>query len=81
MFQIQQPKQRFNAEEIAVGEDELLKDCAVASMLGVSTRTLKDWRRKKTGPKYVAIGRNTVRYRVGDVREFIQRKASNNGQS
>ena len=41
----------------------LLTTEEAAGILGVSRRTLEDWRLTGTGPDYVPIGRRTVRYR------------------
>jgi len=41
----------------------------LAERLGVSPRTVDDWRVDKKGPAYIRIGRgdDTVRYRLADV--------------
>lgn len=41
-----------------------------AEYLGVSVRTLEDWRAKGSGPKYVRIG-HRIRYEVGELDAFI----------
>ena len=35
--------------------------------LGISTRTVQNWRRSGDGPAYIVIGKHTVRYREEDV--------------
>jgi excisionase family DNA binding protein len=42
---------------------KLLTTEETAEILGVSVRTLEDWRSDGTGPDYVPLGRRTVRYR------------------
>lgn len=51
--------------------DRLMDQGDVADMLGISTKTLENWRWRKTGPRYFKIGR-LARYRMADVQEFIQ---------
>lgn len=41
-----------------------------AEYLGVSVRTLEDWRAKGKGPKYVRIGHG-IRYEVSELNAFI----------
>ena len=48
-----------------------------ALMLGLSTRTLEKWRLDNRGPRYIRIGTRIVRYRRGDILEFIE--AGENG--
>lgn len=52
----------------------LLNTKQVARILGVSHRTLEDWRRKGGGPKYVVFGR-MVRYRRSDIAAYLCRPA------
>lgn len=51
--------------------DDLLTSREVAAMLRVSLRTIEDWRRKKRGPRWVAVG-PLVRYSRADVAEYIE---------
>lgn len=55
----------------ALGEDTLYPPEAVADMLHCSPRTLAEWRLSGRGPRFVKLGRNCVRYRLGDVRSFV----------
>jgi len=50
--------------------DRLMDQKEVASMLGVSVKTLECWRWKKVGPKYIKLGR-LARYKVSDVMAFV----------
>ncbi|MEZ3158170.1 helix-turn-helix domain-containing protein [Microbacterium sp. BWR-S6Y] len=50
----------------------LLTQREVVGLLGVSHRTLEDWRLTKTGPAFVKLGHRTVRYTADDVHSFIQ---------
>lgn len=50
--------------------DMLLDDAEVAKILKISKGTLPVWRNKGKGPEYIKIGSN-VRYRMSDIRRFI----------
>jgi len=43
--------------------------------LGVNVDTLKRWRRNGTGPTYVRIAYNRVRYRVSDLDAWMEAHA------
>lgn len=46
----------------------------LAQILGVSRHTVQMWRYKKSGPSYIRMGngaKSPVRYRLGDVRSWI----------
>jgi predicted DNA-binding transcriptional regulator AlpA len=53
------------------GERRTLTDVEVAAMLGVSRFTVRSWRLKGVGPRFLKMGR-AVRYRPEDVREYEQ---------
>ena len=59
-------------------DDPLLPASKVAPMLGISPQTLAVWRHRKNNGQsapalpYVKIGRRAIRYRLGDVRAFIE---------
>ena len=49
----------------------------LAEELGVSPRTLAEWRMKRTGPSFVRLGvgeRSSIRYRDKDVRTWLDRQ-------
>lgn len=49
-----------------------LSEQEAADYLGVlSVRTLQDWRRKRTGPVYLRLGRR-IAYRVSDLDDFLR---------
>ena len=50
-------------------ENRTLTDVEVATRLGVSRFTVRSWRLKGQGPKFLKMGR-AVRYRVQDVDEY-----------
>jgi excisionase family DNA binding protein len=53
-------------------ERRTLTDIEVATRLGVSRFTVRSWRLKGVGPRFLKMGR-AVRYRNEDVQEYEQR--------
>ncbi|CAH0532165.1 DNA-binding protein [Ralstonia phage UAM5] len=47
-----------------------LTESDLAVRFGVTVRTLQKWRRLKTGPAWIVIGKNTIRYREEDIRAY-----------
>lgn len=50
----------------------LLPPAAVADLLGLSPRTLEDWRSDDRGPRYIRISHRVVRYCAADIDAWIQ---------
>lgn len=50
---------------------DLLKPTEVAEMLGVSTETLRTWRKEKHGPRPTYLSARTIRYRADEVDEWL----------
>lgn len=50
---------------------DLISEVEVALLLGIAIATLRNWRAKKIGPRWLKIGERAVRYRQGDVEAFI----------
>lgn len=50
----------------------LISQREAADLLGLSERTLKAMRLRKTGPTFVRISRRCVRYRLADLERFIE---------
>lgn len=60
-----------------VGDDDLVSDVAAAQLLSVSVHTLRAWRVARPtqrGPRFSRLGA-AVRYRVSDLRTFVDRAA------
>jgi len=55
-----------------VDKDRLVNEIDAAKYLGVSHRTLQNWRIRGGGPRYVKIGQRTVRYRVRELDAWIE---------
>jgi len=49
-----------------------LTEGQVAARLGVSRFTVRAWRRKRLGPRFMKMGR-AVRYRIEDVQDYERR--------
>ncbi|EKE73775.1 helix-turn-helix transcriptional regulator [Oceanibaculum indicum] len=49
-----------------------LKTDQVAAILGVSVRTLENWRSTGGGPRFMRVGKRAVRYRPEDVQAFVE---------
>lgn len=47
---------------------EILDEKELAARWKVSVRTLQHWRQYGTGPVWTVIGKNTVRYRIEDIK-------------
>lgn len=62
------------------GENDIwLTPDDVARMMRVTRRTVSTWRYRGTGPRCVHITHNCVRYRMSDVRKWIESKAQPEG--
>ncbi len=51
---------------------KLLTTEDVADILGVSPRTLEDWRLKGLGPDFVTLSPKVVRYRPAAVDKYVE---------
>lgn len=59
----------------AESPDDLLTPQEVADILRVAVTTLEQWRGQRKGPVYKKLGtgsRSPVRYRRGDISEFLK---------
>ena len=62
----------MNTEQVPPRVDQrVLSDAEVAERLGVSPFTVRAWRHKGQGPRFMKMGR-AVRYRAEDVEAFKQ---------
>ena len=53
---------------------DLIDETHAAAILGVSRKTLLNWRTLRKGPRYRKIGARLVRYRRADLVAFIERE-------
>lgn len=61
-------------------QDELLTSAQAAQVLNVPVGTLRYWRHAGTGPKSFAIGKRTVRYRRGDLDNWLTNRMATTGK-
>lgn len=62
------------AAKIAAGC--LLTDVELSELLGVSLQTIRNWRWRNEGPRYVRIGARCIRYQPQDILAFIDGKVN-----
>lgn len=59
------------ATSYRVGSIELIPQAAVAEMLGVTVRTLENWRTRRVGPAWTKIGPRVV-YRRTSLEKWVR---------
>ena len=52
----------------------LLNEVQAAGYLAISPRTLRNWRTRGGGPKYVRISARCIRYRMSDLKEWTENR-------
>ena len=60
--------------EILDDPDRLINEKTAAKFLGVTQRTLQNWRLKGGGPKYIRISARCIRYRKRDLIIFADER-------
>lgn len=60
--------------------ERMLTEREVASLLGVSHRTVQDWRRRGVGPPFWKMGRS-VRYATSDLQQWLETQQKENGNA
>lgn len=58
------------APAVPLQPGDLVDETRAAETLGVSAKTLQNWRALRKGPRYRKIGARLVRYHVADLAEF-----------
>lgn len=56
---------------VPLNPTDLLDEREVADALSVALNTLRNWRWKGEGPRFVKLGKRTVRYRRADLEAFV----------
>jgi len=51
---------------------DLLTERAAARALTVAVNTLRNWRWRSCGPRYVRVGLRAIRYRRSDLESFLR---------
>jgi len=61
--------------EDQLGEQMLDREQA-AQILGVTPETLRGWAYRRKGPRFYRFEGRVIRYRMGDLRQFIEKSAA-----
>ncbi|MGH8118338.1 MAG: helix-turn-helix transcriptional regulator [Rhodanobacteraceae bacterium] len=69
-------RESFEAPAAKLAAGNLLSDVELAALLGASVQTVRNWRWRGEGPRFVKLGGRMVRYRPDDVQAFIEGKAA-----
>jgi hypothetical protein len=48
-----------------------LTDVEAAAFLGVKPQTMRTWRHKNIGPRFIRVSRNVIRYMAKDLEAFM----------
>ena len=72
----------MNSNNIPFEDHAVVGSAEAAQMLGISPRTLANWRVQGRGPAYVRLGksRSPVLYRVGDIESWLESRLVGSGQ-
>lgn len=77
-----EPK-KFSAEEItelhALPDEALATAQEAAAFLRLKYHTLAWYRCNSVGPKYTRLGPKTIRYRIGDLRDYAKGQPMSDG--
>lgn len=75
------PTQALSPQAIAkLQPGDLIDERQAAAILGVSRKTLLNWRALHKGPRYRKIGARLVRYHIADLAEFQRVMAGEAGE-
>lgn len=61
--------------------EELLNEHQVARMVGMSVATVRRWRVFGQGPRYIKVSGAAVRYKMGDVKAYLDTRPTGGGQA
>ena len=65
-------------EDEIVNLDRLIDEREAADLLCYSVRALQNWRHRGGGPKFVKVSSRSIRYRIGDIHEWVEDKTVSN---
>ena len=63
-----------NRDQATHGPDPLYDEGQTAKYLGISVRTLRNWRWSGKGPEYCALSGRLIRYELSQVQAWVQSK-------
>lgn len=61
-----------NEPKTAWPDDKLLNEREASEVLSIPVNTLRNWRSGKANLRFVTVGEKSVRYRWGDLKEYIR---------
>jgi predicted DNA-binding transcriptional regulator AlpA len=61
-------------QKLTIEAERLLTAVDVARITGLSTETLAQWRSQRRGIPFIKLSRNVVRYRHGDLDEWLAQR-------
>lgn len=61
-----------SVQHISWNDDKLLNEKEVSEMLSIPLPTLRNWRSNKMNLRFVLVGDKSVRYRWGDLKDYIR---------
>ncbi|PCJ74384.1 MAG: DNA-binding protein [Rhodobacteraceae bacterium] len=56
----------------------MIDEKEAADLLCYSIRALQNWRHRGGGPKFVKVSSRSIRYRIGDIHEWVEDKTVSN---
>ena len=60
-------------EQVApLNPTDLLDESEASAHLNIAIQTLRNWRWRGIGPRFVKLGKRAVRYRRGDLDAFVE---------
>jgi len=61
-------------DTLSTNSQKLVTEKQAAKMLSVSPRTLRNWRTRGGGPRFVKISERCIRYRIADLNEWTKER-------
>ena len=65
--------------DTTLSPSDLLDEREAARLYTLAVATLRNWRALKQGPRYVKLGKRTVRYRRSDLEAFVSSSQAEGG--
>lgn len=56
---------------------KFINERETAEYLGLAVQTLRNWRHKRKGPKYIKIEGSAIRYDINDLNAYMKRNTIN----
>lgn len=59
-------------------QPQLITEKDAARMLSISERTLRNWRTRGGGPRFVRVSARCIRYRISDIEDWAAERTRRN---